>query len=134
MTFCALLPWLIGIGAAILGGLIGWFLRRSRITELTTSLESRNRDYTTLRGEFDTNVTSYNSLQGQYNELDGELKSWRTKYNSLNLAFENHKDECTAQIEGYKTEISNTIALNDIVKGLRSYIADMSNGKLLLVP
>lgn len=70
-----------------------------------------------------------NKIISGFNLIDWKYEIGMKRFNEI-------ADELQDKfIEGdYSTAIASTTSLENIVKGLRGYIADMSNGKLLVVP
>ena len=55
---CSLFPWLLPIISALLGGLIGWLLRRNKIAEIENNYRIRNNEYASLQTDFNSNVNT----------------------------------------------------------------------------
>lgn len=113
MTLCALLPWLIGIGSALLGGLIGWYLRNPRFLALQSELDDRIHDYHRLEGTHTQLQGEYTGLQALYSDLDVSREDYknrlqiRTKeYNSLSLTHSSLQTE----YDGYKVAVDGQAA------------------------
>mgnify|MGYP000277140554 CR=1 FL=1 len=81
INWCQLLPWML-IGAAILGGLIGWFLRKIKMQPMLLAL---NGDLSKSKKEYSDLDINYGALQTEKSEVDkynlqlqaelGDLKS-----------------------------------------------------------
>ena len=75
LFFCSFWPWLIALGAALLGGIIGWLLRRNKITELENTIQGKDRSYLQLKGDYDNTMGEYNGLMGRYGDLEVQEQS-----------------------------------------------------------
>ena len=105
MNLCTLLPWIIGLGSALLGGLIGWYLKNSKasdedILEHPTYLGLNEQYQTSLSGHR-TLQSSYSSLRADYDQhqskyaaKEAELTDWSSRYGSLEAK---HADGRAAQ-------------------------------------
>jgi predicted flap endonuclease-1-like 5' DNA nuclease len=68
-TWCNILPILVGIGSALIGGIIGWNLRRSRINDLEASLDEKNADYAHLRNAHEMLDIRHSNIQKDHVSL-----------------------------------------------------------------
>ena len=119
MTFCALLPWIAGIGAAAFTGLAlhEWFKKRlelvSKISEdYAANFTNVNNSYFNLRTEYDDyqnkveqKLNDYDDLHARYNQLltksdtselqtveqDDKFAALEAKYQALQIEFDNYK-------------------------------------------
>jgi predicted flap endonuclease-1-like 5' DNA nuclease len=142
LTWCNILPILVGIGSALIGGIIGWNLRRSRINDLETSLDEKNADYAHLRNAHEmldirhSNIQkdhvslsiTHNNLVDSINTLEKNHAALSEAYNQLGeqkAKFE--KDYLTLlasynQLEAQKatTDNAENSNLSDSFKALES--------------
>ena len=101
MNWCAILPWIIGIGSAILGGLIGYFLRRPQLLFYKSSLEKKSNDYDTL-------YAAHGELEAEKTELEGVNANLASDLNSANIQLKDFR-LALDKIEGEKQEYAATI-------------------------
>jgi len=111
MDFCATFPWLICLGAALLGGIIGWLLRRGGILRLRESLDLKTNNYNLLQTQFNDQNTAYTGLQTQFGELESKEASaqeslgiWRKRHADLDSSFDVYKTEKTTELETLKSD------------------------------
>jgi len=86
MEWCSFIPWIIGIGAAILGGLIGYYLMRPKVLMLESGLKSRNNEYDNLDGEYKISLEQKTSLEQDNEKLHAELGAEHNRVKGLNTA------------------------------------------------
>ena len=86
---CSLIPLLIGIGSAILGGLIGWFRHRNRrYNPLKALHDEKETALTQLNHAYSAINTRFSSLQNEHVNLQKTNADWINKYNQLNTDFD----------------------------------------------
>ena len=86
MLYCTLLFLFFLLGAALLGGLIGWALRRAGILKLQSEVEGQRKQYGTLRSQYDRSQENYQALNAQFQEVEQEkdrlrldIGNWKTR-------------------------------------------------------
>ena len=67
--WCSMLPSIVGIGAALVGGLIGWYLRRPRIQELESILDERHAEYMHIKNANEMLNMKHDNLQNTHTLL-----------------------------------------------------------------
>ena len=72
-----------GLGAALIGGFIGWLLRRNRISELEGLYEGQQQKTVQIQGDYDSSVSSLGLLQGRYNDMETDFSNWKSRYQTL---------------------------------------------------
>lgn len=89
--WCNFLPIFIGLGSALLGGLIGWYLHRQKSQELMDEHEELQSNNTRLVHAHDTlNIrcenlqTSFASLNETHKKLDASYADLQASYAQLN--------------------------------------------------
>ncbi|MGB0983479.1 MAG: helix-hairpin-helix domain-containing protein [Saprospiraceae bacterium] len=142
INWCQLLPWML-IGAAILGGLIGWFLRKIKMQPMLLAL---NGDLSKSKKEYSDLDINYGALQTEKSEVDkynlqlqaelGDLKA-KLEKSEADLSIANQalvmNGKAITQLEAdVKTELSAknaalaaSAALNVDIKGLNTQIGDL---------
>ena len=109
---CTLLPLILGLGSALLGGLIGWYLFKNRkwlpyqqaIDEQTLAYDALNTTYNTLN-------TRYAAAQSNLAELQKSHIEWENRYHTLNndhLVLSGAKRSLANDFESYKAEVEST--------------------------
>ncbi len=131
--WCNFLPIVVGIGAALLGGLIGWHLRRRRVKELEYILDEKNAEYVHVKNAHEMLDIRYNNLQKEHvslsvshntlgekkNVLETELTDLSTSHNTLQekvevleedlAAIESAKAVLTKHFVNYRTTAENRL-------------------------
>lgn len=86
MDWCSILPWLIGIGSAILGGLIGYYLMRPKMLFYKSGLENKSNDYDNLDGEYKATLATKAETDELNVKLNAELGAEHNRVKGLNAA------------------------------------------------
>jgi chromosome segregation ATPase len=111
---CSLLPFLTGLGSALLGGLIGWhWLKRTRLAHLLGVMDEKDHNYAALRSTHEQHSLRYRSLQGDYLVADNAQKDWESKYHQISDSHRRldiAKTGLSADFEGFKTKSAQKIA------------------------
>ena len=82
--FCSLPTAILwGLGLSLIGGIIGWLLRNSRITELQGLYDGQRQKTVQLQGDYDSSVSSLGLLQGRYNDMEADFTNWKSRYQTL---------------------------------------------------
>ena len=68
---CSILPWLLGLGAALLGGWFMWTKMKQRLNELSAQCDTYQSDYNNLNAKF-ANLQSEHSncIRGKKQHLN----------------------------------------------------------------
>lgn len=102
--WCNFLPIFIGLGSALLGGFIGWYLHRQKSQELIDDHEELQSNNSRLAHAHDTlNIrcenlqTSFASLNETHKKLDASYADLQASFSQLNaekaaFAFQNRKN------------------------------------------
>ncbi len=126
---------LLGLGAAILGGLIVWFLRRPKISQLEDDLDRRSRQLKKSRTDFDTLNSKNQYLQKQlkeletaHHELSTTINNWKSNNSDLEGANSKLKEDYNLLKQEYAHQIeeltSNHGRLRDDYEKLRLILDD----------
>ncbi len=111
---CSLLPFLTGLGSALLGGLIGWhWLKRTRLAHLLGVMDEKDHNYAALRSTHEQNSLRYRSLQGDYLVADTAQKDWESKYHQMSDSYRRldiAKTGLSTDFDGFKTKSAQKIA------------------------
>lgn len=104
---CYLIPLLIGLGALLLGSLLGFYSRNGSIRSLETKADAYRSDYNKLKADHDvlkaqSNNNSGNAEDVEYLEKSYKLSldTWKTKYEALEkdyLSLRDKKRESSAK-------------------------------------
>ena len=94
---CSLLPVLVGIASAIIGGIIGYLWRTPKVNRLTGELDERNTAYGALE-------TQHTDLSGKYGSLEGEYGTLQTSYSTLNTNFNAFRSTSQRDLDAAKRE------------------------------
>jgi predicted flap endonuclease-1-like 5' DNA nuclease len=110
--WCNFLPIIVGIGSALLGGLIGWYMRRSRINALEEVIDEKNADYAHLKNAHEMLDIRHNNLQKEnvslsvsYNTIGEKHNVLEKNYTSLSMAH-NALEEKVALLEKERSDLS----------------------------
>jgi predicted flap endonuclease-1-like 5' DNA nuclease len=87
--WCSFLPIVVGIGSALLGGLIGWYLRRTRFNELEDIVDEKNADYAHLKNAHEMLDIRHNNLQREHTALSLSHNSLNEKTSILEQDYAN---------------------------------------------
>jgi len=127
MDWCSILPWIIGIGAAILGGLIGYYLTRPKMLFYKSGLEDKSKEYDHLNGEYSSTLTAKTEVDQLNTDLNVQLEAERNRINSLNLSLNEATDlnqKLESDVEGnlkQLTKLNAAITTKDTaIKDLES--------------
>jgi predicted flap endonuclease-1-like 5' DNA nuclease/predicted nucleic acid-binding Zn-ribbon protein len=91
INWCQFLPWML-IGAAILGGLIGWFLRKIKMQPMLMAL---NGDLSKSQKEYGDLNINYGSLQTEKSEADKYNLDLQAQLGDLKAKFEKSEADLT---------------------------------------
>ena len=87
--WCNFLPIVVGIGSALLGGLIGWYFRRPRIKELEDIVDEKNADYMHVKNAHEMLDIRYNNLQKEHVSLSVSHNTLTEKKNIIEKEYAN---------------------------------------------
>jgi predicted flap endonuclease-1-like 5' DNA nuclease len=110
--WCNFLPIVVGIGSALLGGLIGWYLRRSRINALEDIIDEKNADYAHLKNAHEMLDIRHNNLQKENVSLSVSHNTIGEKHNLLEKDYaslsmtHNALEEKVALLEKERSDLS----------------------------
>ena len=110
MTLCTLMPWIIGLGSALLGGLIGWYFKKSNITQEDV-MESEA--YGTLNEDYQRSMSGHQELKSQYAQLSAHHEEARAKvasHESDLVDWTNRYSRLDAQHSAYQATSEATLA------------------------
>jgi predicted flap endonuclease-1-like 5' DNA nuclease len=85
--WCNFLPIIIGLGSALLGGLIGWYIHRQQTLELTEELEDLQSNNSRLVHAHDTLNIRCENLQNSFSSLNETHKKLDVAHLDLQTAF-----------------------------------------------
>jgi predicted flap endonuclease-1-like 5' DNA nuclease/predicted nuclease with TOPRIM domain len=83
---CWLLAALLGLGAAIIGGIIGYLLGNRRAKHYELGWENRNKEYENLQGEYSASLASKAETDELNVKLNAELGAEHNRVKGLNTA------------------------------------------------
>ncbi|MEO0040829.1 MAG: hypothetical protein RL329_277, partial [Bacteroidota bacterium] len=122
---CSLLPFLTGLGSALLGGAIGWhWLKRTRLAQLLGVIDEKDHSYTELNSTHEQHRLQYRSLQGDYLVADNAQKDWEGKYQQMSESYrrlDRSKTSLTTDFDGFKTKSAQTVG--DLERQLKEMTA-----------
>ena len=111
--WCSMLPSIVGIGAALVGGLIGWYLRRPRIQELESILDERHAEYMHIKNANEMLNMKHDNLQNthtlltlSHNSLEEREKLYQNAFSEL----ENSNGTLSSEFSIFKINVENHIA------------------------
>ncbi len=105
MDFYIILPWLFGLSCALLGGFIGWILRRPKILMLSAELDERGKNFDKIKLDHHAAKQKLENVQDRFQSLDSELLNWKNKNDTLEKNYsvmEALKDELKQIYNQYK--------------------------------
>ncbi len=116
--FCQLLPWLLGLGSALLGGLIGWYwYRRSHYHADLSADVSENVDvyqhpaFLEYQGRYNALEQAHQSQQAQFTaqfaDKDRELQALRLEHRNVLTEKDAHITHLTSEHGALKSESDN---------------------------
>ncbi len=113
MDFCFLFPFLLAIGAALLGTALGWMLRKKKITGLENELVLHQQEHRSISEQFQSTTGEHHALQQKYSKLDQSFEERQLafedlerNYKSMQLAFDQSKSETETQRIEASTRLS----------------------------
>ena len=111
---CTLLPLILGLGSALLGGLIGWYLFKNRKwLPYQQAIDEQTLAYDTLNTTYNTLNTRYAATQSNLAELQKSHIEWENRYHTLNndhLVLSGARRSLANDFENYKAEVESTEA------------------------
>ena len=134
-----ILPIIGGIGATLLGGLIGWHLRRAHIKELEDINDEKHAEYTHLKNAHEMLDLRNNNLQKEHVSLSVSHNSLSEKnvlleqeHASLSISH-NVLAEKSALLEEEQASLSESnISLQEKIQLLEEDLAAMKNAKTVV--
>ena len=104
---CNFLPIFIGLGSALLGGLIGWYIHRQRSQELEEELEELQSNNARLIHAHDTLNIRCENLQNSFASLNDTHKKLETAH----LDLHNNYSVLSIEKENEDSELAKKIAM-----------------------
>lgn len=129
MDWCSILPWLIGIGSAILGGLIGYYLTRPKTLFYKSEFENKSNDYDNLNSTYGATLSAKAETEQLNVDLNAQLEAEKNRANSLQVALDEElalRQKVEADLERSLGEIT---ALNERIEAKNVAINDIE-GKM----
>jgi chromosome segregation ATPase len=130
MDFCNLLPLLIGLGSALLGGWIGWLMRNGKIKELLGIVSNHEDSYGKLKSDHDANLKRHSLLQTDFDGLNDKHSEHLVKHNSLVSAHDQvniEKNSLLNTFNSHKAESAAALSTAiSTIKGLETKHADLT--------
>ncbi len=137
MNWCSIIPWIIGIGAAILGGLIGYYLMRPKMLFYKLGLENKSKDYENLEGEYGAVKASKAETDELNIQLNAELGAEHNRAKGLNKALSEEvefRKKLQAEVEAHQGTIGSlkadleakSVALSDAENKMAVSLADLN--------
>ena len=87
MLTCFLKMLLLGLGAALLGYLLGRLLSRPRVQQLEADLDTQRNTHNKLKGDYDLYVSNFNLLHGKHSQLEKDHQDLGLQLNDVNAKF-----------------------------------------------
>ena len=82
--FCNIIPLLVGLLSALLGGLIGWYwLKNSKLAGLTGLVDEKESHLTNLRSDLNDQNLNYQNLHSEHSAVNASLSDWQDKHSNL---------------------------------------------------
>lgn len=82
--FCNIIPLFVGLLAALLGGLIGWYwLKNSKLAGLAGAVNEKENHLSNLRSDLNTQNDNYQKLHSEHSSLNASLSDWQGKHSNL---------------------------------------------------
>ncbi|MFK7949605.1 MAG: hypothetical protein AB8G11_18580 [Saprospiraceae bacterium] len=125
MDWCSILPWIIGIGSAILGGLIGYYLTRPKTLFYKSGLENKSKEYDNLDNNYSATLSAKAEADRLNTDLNANLEVETSRANSLNASLNEEmalRQKLEGDIERSLTEIK---ALNARIEKKNVEFKDM---------
>jgi len=110
---CYLIPFILGLIPAIIGGLIGWHLRQDDFELLERNNKKLTKDYTSTK-------TNYTDLENQYSsyklQTDGELSEYKLKNQSISAKLKNLSAGAAAGAAAIAFTDGNQSEVREVIK------------------
>jgi predicted flap endonuclease-1-like 5' DNA nuclease/predicted nucleic acid-binding Zn-ribbon protein len=116
--WCNFLPVIVGLGGAWIGGLIGWYMRRSRIAELETVVDDKEAENLHLKNNNEMMGIRLENFQNEYTRASANLNTLEAKHNALQNKYavlETTNRVLSSQVEEINTK-TNTVAVDNTME------------------
>lgn len=124
---------LLGLGAALIGGIIGWMIRGPKFATLEEDLDRRNRQIKKLSADYESLNSKNQYLQRQLRELEAthhEVNSTLSKWKSDHSEIEKINANIRMDYEEMKIEYSRQV--NELTQSHTSLRNDYEKLRLIL--
>jgi predicted flap endonuclease-1-like 5' DNA nuclease len=109
--WCNFLPIIVGIGGAWIGGLIGWYMRRSRIAELEAHVDDKESENLHLKNNNEMMGIRLENFQNEYTRASANLNVSEDKFNALQnnyTVLETTNRVLSSQLEEVNAKLNTT--------------------------
>ncbi len=107
--WCNFLPIIVGLGGAWIGGLIGWYMRRSRIAELENHVDDKESENLHLKNNNEMMGIRLENFQNEYTRASANLSVSEDKLNALKnnyTVLETTNRVISSQLEEVNTKLN----------------------------
>jgi predicted flap endonuclease-1-like 5' DNA nuclease len=108
--WCNFLPIIVGLGGAWIGGLIGWYMRRSRIAELESLVDDKESENLHLKNNNEMMGIRLENFQNEYTRASANLNVSEDKFKTLQnnyTVLETTNRVLSSQIEEVNAKLNN---------------------------
>ena len=112
--FCNIIPLLVGLLSALLGGLIGWYwLKNSKLAGLSGLVDEKESHLSNLRSDLNAQDLNYQRLHSDHSAVNASLSDWQGKHSSLTTELGDWKgkfNNLTTELSDWKGKHSGITA------------------------